>query len=213
VNADPHRGQPVLVQGPDPAAARLVVVAVHGRGASAGDILSLATELDLDDVAFVAPEAAGHTWYPASFLAPMADNQPYLDSALALLDRVVGDLAKQVPRERIGLMGFSQGACLSLEYAARHARRYGAIVGLSGAVIGPPGTPRRYAGSMDATPAFLGCSDVDPHIPLERVHETAEVYRRLGASVDERIYPRMGHLVNRDEIDAARALLSAKISP
>jgi len=173
VNADPHRGQPVLVQGPDPAAARLVVVAVHGRGASAGDILSLATELD----------------------------------------RVVGDLAKQVPRERIGLMGFSQGACLSLEYAARHARRYGAIVGLSGAVIGPPGTPRRYAGSMDATPAFLGCSDVDPHIPLERVHETAEVYRRLGASVDERIYPRMGHLVNRDEIDAARALLSAKISP
>ena len=212
MNADPHRGQPVLVHGPDPAVARLVIVAVHGRGASARDILSLAAELDLGDVAFVAPEAAGHAWYPYSFLAPMDENQPHLDSALALLDRVVGDLAKQVPRERIGLMGFSQGACLSLEYAARHARRYAAIVGLSGGVIGPPGTPRDYAGSMDATPAFLGCSDVDAHVPLERVHETAEVYGRLGASVDERIYPRMGHLVNRDEIDAARALLSAKIS-
>lgn len=212
MNADPHRGQPVLVHGPDPAVARLVIVAVHGRGASARDILSLAAELDLGDVAFVAPEAAGHAWYPYSFLAPMDENQPHLDSALALLDRVVGDLAKQVPRERIGLMGFSQGACLSLEYAARHARRYAAIVGLSGGVIGPPGTPRDYAGSMDATPVFLGCSDVDAHVPLERVHETAEVYGRLGASVDERIYPRMGHLVNRDEIDAARALLSAKIS-
>src|SRR5262245_12754886 len=141
----------------------------------------------------------------------MPENQPSLDSALALLDHSVADVARQTPLGRIGLMGFSQGACLSLEYAARHARRYAAIVGLSGGVIGPPGTPRQYAGSMSATPVFLGCSDVDPHIPLERVHETTEVFRRLGASVDERIYPRMGHLVNHDEIDAARALLSAKI--
>jgi len=197
----------MLRHGPAPASARLVVVAVHGRGASAADILSLAGEFALDDVAFVAPEAAGHTWYPYSFLAPMPDNQPYLDSALALLDRIVADLARQTPHARIGLLGFSQGACLSLEYAARHARRYAAVMGLSGGVIGPPGTPRGYAGSMDGTPVFLGCSDVDPHIPLERVHETAEVYRRLGAAVDERIYPRMGHLVNRDEIDAVRALL------
>jgi predicted esterase len=211
VNTDPHRGQPVLVHGPDPAAARLVVVAVHGRGASARDILALAAELEIDDVAFAAPEAAGQTWYPYSFLAPMADNQPHLDSALALLDRVVGDLATQVPRERIGLLGFSQGACLSLEYAARHARRYAAVIGLSGGVIGPPGTRRDYAGSMDGTPVFLGCSDVDAHIPLERVHETAAVFQRLGAVIDRRIYPGMGHLVNRDEIDAARALLSAKI--
>jgi predicted esterase len=187
--------------------ARLVVVAVHGRGASASDILSLAAEFALDDVAFVAPEAAGHTWYPYSFLAPMPDNQPYLDSALAVLDRIVTDLARQTPHGRIGLLGFSQGGCLSLEYAARHARRYAAVVGLSGGVIGPPGTPRGYAGSMDATPVFLGCSDVDPHIPLERVHETAAVYRRLGAAVDARIYPRMGHVVNRDEIDAVRTLL------
>jgi predicted esterase len=213
VNIDPHRGQPVLRHGPEPASARLVIVAVHGRGASAADILSLAAELDLDDVAFVAPEAAGHTWYPYSFLAPIADNQPFLDSALARLDALVGDLALEIPRERIGLLGFSQGACLGLEYVARHARRYAAVVAFSGGVIGPPGTPRDYPGSLAASPVFLGCSDVDPHIPLARVHETADLYRRLGASIDVRIYPQMGHLVNPDEIDAVRALLSAAGTP
>jgi predicted esterase len=213
VNSDPHRRQPVLRHGADPASARVAIVAVHGRGASAADILSLAKELDLEDVAFVAPEAAGQTWYPYSFLAPIGQNQPYLDSALALLDRLIGDLSRQMPHERIGLLGFSQGACLSLEYAARHARRYAAIAGLSGGLIGPPGTPRDYTGSMDGTPVFLGCSDVDPHVPLERVHETADVYRRLGASVDERIYQRMGHLVNPDELDAVRTLLSPAARP
>jgi len=200
----------MLRRGRDAAAARLVLVAVHGRGASAADILSLAAELDLDDAAFVAPEAAGHTWYPNSFLAPLADNEPYLSSALALIDRIVGDLQAHVAPERIGLVGFSQGACLILEYAARHARRYAAVVGFSGGVIGPPGTPRDYAGEMAGTPVFLGCSDIDPHIPLPRVHETAGVFRRLGAAVDERIYPGMGHLVNRDEIDAVRTLLSPR---
>jgi len=200
----------MLRRGRDAAAARLVLVAVHGRGASAADILSLAAELDLDDAAFVAPEAAGHTWYPNSFLAPLADNEPYLSSALALIDRIVGDLQAHVAPERIGLVGFSQGACLILEYAARHARRYAAVVGFSGGVIGPPGTPRDYAGEMAGTPVFLGCSDIDAHIPLPRVHETAEVFRRLGAAVDERIYPGMGHLVNRDEIDAVRTLLSPR---
>jgi predicted esterase len=200
----------MLRRGRDAAAARLVLVAVHGRGASAADILSLAAELDLDDAALVAPEAAGHTWYPKSFLAPFADNEPYLSSALALIDRIVGDLQAHVAPERIGLVGFSQGACLILEYAARHARRYAAVVGFSGGVIGPPGTPRDYAGEMAGTPVFLGCSDIDAHIPLPRVHETAEVFRRLGAAVDERIYPGMGHLVNRDEIDAVRTLLSPR---
>lgn len=210
MNADPHRGQPILRRGPDAGAARLVLVAIHGRGASAADILSLAAELDLDDVALVAPEAAGHTWYPNSFLAPLSDNEPYLSSALALIDRTVGDLQGQAAPERIGLVGFSQGACLILEYAARHPRRYAAVVGFSGGVIGPPGTPRDYAGEMAGTPVFLGCSDIDPHIPLPRVHETAEVFGRLGAAVDERIYPGMGHLVNRDEIDAIRTLLSRR---
>ena len=187
------------------------MIVVHGRGASAADILSLADEVGVRDVAYLAPEAAGQTWYPYSFLAPMGDNEPFLGSALGVLDRIVHDLWQdhRIGPERIGLCGFSQGACLSLEYAARHARRYAAVVGLSGAMIGPPGTPREYAGTMDGTPVFLGCSDVDPHIPLARVHETAEVLRRLGASVDERIYPRMGHVVNPDEIDAVRKLLTA----
>jgi predicted esterase len=111
--------------------------------------------------------------------------------------------------DRVGLMGFSQGACLALEYAARHARKYAAVIGLSGGVIGPPGTPRDYAGSLAGTPLFLGCSDIDPHIPIERVHESAEVFRRLQAAVDARIYPGMGHVVNDDEIEAVRALLVA----
>lgn len=209
MNTDPHRGQPTRRLGPEPAAARLVVVAVHGRGASAADILSLAAELRLDDVAFVAPEAAGHTWYPYSFLAPKSDNQPFLDSALARLDALAAELLREVPAERIGWLGFSQGACLTLEFAARHARRYAAIAGFSGGVIGPPGTPRAYAGSMAGTPLFLGCSDVDPHIPLARVHETADIFTALGAVVDERIYRGMGHLVNEEEIEAVRTLLSA----
>jgi predicted esterase len=113
-----------------------------------------------------------------------------------------------MPAERVGILGFSQGACLTLEFAARHPRRYKAIVGLSGGLIGPPGTPRDYAGSMEDTPVFLGCSDVDAHIPVERVRESAEVFRRLGAQVDERIYPGMGHTVNEDELAAVRALFA-----
>jgi len=205
---DPHAAQPVLRYGVEPAKARLAVICVHGRGASAGDILGVAAALGTTDVAYLAPQAAGRSWYPYSFLAPMADNQPGLDSALGVLTRLVDGLeTEHVGADRIAMLGFSQGACLTLEFAARRARRYRAIVGFSGALIGPPGTPRNSAGSFQATPVFLGCSDIDPHIPLERVHETADVFRRLGASVDERIYPRMGHLVIEDELEAARALL------
>ena len=211
MNTDPHRGQPIRRRGPDPASARLAVILVHGRGASAADILSLADEFGVPDVAYLAPESAEHTWYPHSFLAPMRDNEPFLSSALGRVDRIVHDLWRdhQIGPERIGLLGFSQGACLSLEYAARHAHRYAAVVGLSGGLIGPPGTPREYAAAMDGTPMFLGCSDVDPHIPLVRVHETAQVFRRIGAAVDQRIYPGMGHVVNREEVAAVSALLTA----
>jgi len=209
VNDDPHRGQPIVHRGPDPAAARLTAILVHGRNASASDILSIADELDLADVAFLAPDASGRTWYPQSFLQPLAANEPWLTSALGVLDAIVGDLERRgIASGRIALAGFSQGACLTLEYAARHARRYAAVAGFSGALIGPDGTPREYAGSMDGTPVFLVCSDVDAHIPLARVHETAAVFRRLAASVDERIYPGMGHLVSPDEIRAVRSLLS-----
>ena len=205
---DPHRGQPVLQLGPEPSAARLTMIMVHGRGASADDMLSLAAEFGTTDVAFLAPQAAGRTWYPYSFLSPIQDNEPGLSSALGVIAGLVdGLVAQQIPHARIGLLGFSQGACLSLECAARTPRRYAAVVGVSGGLIGPPGTPRDYPGSFDGAPVFLGCSDSDAHIPLARVHETAEVLRRMGASVDERIYPRMGHTVNDDEIKAVTALL------
>jgi predicted esterase len=208
---DPHADQPVERRGPAPAAARLAVILVHGRGDSAAGILGLAEHFDLADVAWLAPQAAGHAWYPYSFLAPMERNQPGLDSGLRRLGTLVADLAADgVAPDRLVLMGFSQGACLAQEYAARHARRYAAIVGLSGGLIGPPGTPRDYAGGFEGTPVFLGCSDIDSHIPVERVHESADVFRRMGASVDERIYPGMGHTVNRDELDAVARLLEAR---
>ena len=209
---DPHHGQPVLTLGPDPSAARLTMIMVHGRGASAEDILALAGELGTTDVAFVAPQAAGHTWYPYSFLAPIHDNEPDITSGLDVIAGLVDGLAaRQIPHAQIGLLGFSQGACLALEFAARHPRRYAAIVGLSGGLIGPPGTPREYPGSLAGAPVFLGCSDVDAHIPLARVRETADTFRRMGASVDERIYPRMGHTVNEDEIRAVNALLLSNL--
>ena len=186
------------------------MILVHGRGGSAEDLLGLALELRFDDVLFVAPQAAGHTWYPYSFLTQMARNEPGLTSGLNKISSLIDALRHEgLSPERVGLMGFSQGACLSLEYAARSARRYAAVVGLSGGIIGPPGTPRDYPGSLDSTPVFLGCSDIDPHVPVERVHETEEVFARLGATVDKRIYPGMGHIVNEDEITAVCAILGA----
>lgn len=194
--------------GPPPAAARLTMILVHGRGASASDILGVAAELDVDDVAYVAPDAPGRTWYPYSFLVPLEQNEPSLTAALATLADIVAGLRSEgVAADRIGFLGFSQGACLSLEYVARHAQRYAAVVGFSGGLIGPPGTPRTYPGALDGTPVFLGCSDVDPHIPLARVHETRDVLTALGAHVDERIYRGMGHTINRDELEAARRLV------
>jgi len=205
---DPHRGQPVLTLGPVPESARLTMIMAHGRGASAEDMMGLAAEFGTTDVAFLAPQAAGRTWYPYSFLSPLQDNEPGISSALRVLAGLVdGLIAQRIEHGRIALLGFSQGACLSLEFAARHPQPYAAVVGLSGGLIGPPGTPRDYPGAFGGAPVFLGCSDVDAHIPLERVRETADVFRRMGASVDERIYPRMGHTVNQDEIAAVNALL------
>jgi predicted esterase len=208
LETDPHAGQPIRHLGPQPGDARLTAILIHGRGASAGDILSLAQEFGTTDIAYLAPEAAGHSWYPYSFLTPMAKNEPGLSSALGVLATLTSALQGQrIPPERIVMMGFSQGACLTLEFAARNAKHYAAIIGLSGGLIGPPGTPRNYTGTLAQTPVFLGCSDIDPHIPVERVRESAEVFRGLGASVDERIYRGMGHTVNADEIEAVRKLL------
>jgi predicted esterase len=205
---DPHGGQPVQHFGAPLDRARLVAVFLHGRGASPEDILGIAAALDTDDVAYLAPQAADNTWYPYSFLSPIPQNEPGITSAIQVIATLVG--AAGVPSERVAILGFSQGGCLALEFAARHAQRYAAIVGLSGGLIGPPGTPRDYAGSLNGTPVLLGCSDIDPHIPLERVRESAGVFQRMGALVDERIYPRMGHTVNEDELRAVRALMTAR---
>lgn len=205
---DPHAGRLATWRGPPVTGARLAAVLVHGRGGSARDMLGLARQLDAPDVTYVAPEAADRTWYPRSFMAPLADNEPGLSSALGVLSGLVAEIGRHgLPAHRVVLLGFSQGACLALELAARQARRYAAVVGLSGGLIGPPGASRDDAGSMDGTPVFLGCSDVDAHVPVERVRETAAVFRGLGAEVDERIYPGMGHTVNDDELETVRALL------
>ncbi len=205
---DPHAGQPVLQYGAPLASARRAAILIHGRGASAEDILELAAELGVDDVACLAPQAAGHSWYPYSFLSPIPQNEPGITSALGVIASLLASLATQgFGRERVVILGFSQGACLTLEFVVRHPDRYAAIVGLSGGLIGPPGTPRDYPGSMKNTPVFIGCSDIDAHIPVDRVRESAEVFRRMGAVVDERIYPGMGHTVDEDELSAVRALL------
>jgi predicted esterase len=208
--ADPHADAPVLTTGAPLDQAVAAVLMVHGRGATAEDILGLAAELPAEGVAYLAPQAAGQTWYPYRFLEPTDRNEPYLSSALALLGRLVGRIeAGGIPAERIGLLGFSQGACLALEFAVRNPHRYGGVFGLSGGLIGPPGTAWAETGSLAATPAFLGCSDVDPHIPVARVRESAAHLEKLGALVDLRIYPGMDHTVNRDEIEAVRRLVAA----
>jgi predicted esterase len=207
---DPHAGQPVVFSCRPLGLAPIAVVMLHGRGATADSILSLATEFSRPDVTYLAPQAAGNTWYPYSFLAPLHDNEPYLTSALGAVDHVLEHIRQAgIGADRTVLLGFSQGACLALEYAARHAQRLGGVVGLSGGLIGPPGTPRAYLGTFEGTPVFLGCSDVDPHIPVDRVHETATVLSKLGAAVTTRIYPGMAHTVNQDEIAQIAALLDA----
>jgi predicted esterase len=230
---DPHAGQSVATAGPDLATADAAVLLVHGRGATAQSILEMAGEFeqdgasdaeggvsDADDgasdgeggIAYLAPQARGRTWYPNSFLAPIEENEPSLSSALHWL----GDLRERIadagiPSERTMFIGFSQGACLSSEFVARNAREYGGLAALSGGVIGPEGTPRDYDGSLDGTPVFLGCSDSDPHIPLERVHETREVFEELDANVEERIYEGMGHGVNQDEIEYVAGMVEGLV--
>jgi predicted esterase len=209
LNQDPHQGQPVLRAGVPLEHADAVMVMLHGRGASAHDILSLAHEFgETKDWAFLAPQATDSTWYPYRFLEPLERNEPWLSSALHVVARVMQHLEDaRIPRERIVLLGFSQGACLALEYAARHVAKYGGLVGLSGGLIGPEGTPRDYAGSFDQTPVFLGSSDVDFHVPKARVMETAQVLSAMGADVTMRLYPNMEHTVNADEIEFVRGMM------
>lgn len=205
---DPHAGQPVVAAGAPFGEGAGVVIMIHGRGAGPRNILDLLPRFDRPTFTYLAPAAAGGTWYPLSFLADIPRNEPFLSSALRAIERLVDDVvARGVAHERICLVGFSQGACLTSEFVARHPARYGGVIAFTGGLVGPPGTPREYPGSLDGTPIFLGCSDVDAHVPLERVEETAGVFSAMGARVDLRVYPGMGHLVNDDEIDAARGIL------
>lgn len=185
------------------------MILVHGRGAGASDImLTVAAEMTSSGVAYLAPEAAGSAWYPYPFTAPLEANEPYLSSALELLSSLLARVEATIPDERIVLLGFSQGACLTLEFAARNARKYGGVIGLSGGLIGPDGTPRDYPGDFQRSPVFLGCSDIDPHIRKERVIEARDVFERMGADVTMRLYPGMGHTVNADEIEAVRKIVA-----
>lgn len=219
-----HQGQPVSRSGAPQKEADAAVILVHGRGASAGSILQFAEEFHTPEtapdpaqgaakrIAHLAPQAAGNAWYPYSFLAPIEQNEPGLSSGLAVIGQLIDELeADGIPASRIVLLGFSQGACLVGEFAARNARRYGGVVMLSGGLIGRGGEDLfSYASGspLETTPVFLGCSDIDAHIPLERVQASSMVFRRLGAEVTERIYPGMGHTVNMDEIGFIRTLIA-----
>jgi predicted esterase len=199
-----------MTAGSAPDRARAAVVFCHGRGADAEDMLGFAAQLEMGDIAWIAPQANDHSWYPASFLAPLRVNEPHLSSALALLGAIVRTLEQEgIPTGRQMLMGFSQGGCLTLEYVGRNARRYGAVAGLSAGLIGPLGRSWHFEGSLDGTPVFLGCSDRDPHIPRERVEESALELTRIGGSVELQIYPDLAHTVNRDELDHVRRMLQA----
>jgi predicted esterase len=207
-----HQGQRVLHGGTPLHTARAVVILIHGRGASADDILGLGERVseDVGCVSLFAPQALDHVWYPQRFFAPLESNEPYLTSALNVITDIIAHVAAAgLPSERVIISGFSQGACLSLEYALRNPRRYGGIVGLSGAVIGPPGRDREAVTGLNTTPVYLGCCDKDPHIPLASVEESARLLAAAGATVTKTIFPGMGHTVNDDEVREFRALLSA----
>jgi phospholipase/carboxylesterase/glyoxalase family protein len=204
----PHAGQPVVEAGRPLGEARTAVIMVHGRNAGPANILDLVPRLARPDVTFLAPAAAGRTWYPHGFMAEVSSNEPGLSSGLHVLASLIARIeAAGVPRSRTVVLGFSQGACLAAEFAVRHASRFGGIVIYSGGAIGPPGTVWDESGRFDGTPVFFGCSDRDSHVPESRVTESADLFRRMGAAVACRIYPGMGHLVNDDEIVWTQALL------
>lgn len=207
-----HQGQPVSHAGKPLKEAKAAMIMVHGRGGGVESILPLANHFEVEGFAYLAPAAKDLTWYPNRFLAPRKSNEPFLSSAL----ETVQDLLKQVkdagiPPEKTILLGFSQGACLALETAARNPQRYGAVVALSGGLIGADDELNGYVGSFKSTPIFIGCSDIDAHIPVERVYESAEILKGLGAELDTRIYKGMGHTINQDEMDAVNALMKTLV--
>lgn len=206
----PHHEQSVVAAGRPLGQAPIAMIMVHGRNAGPENILDLVPRLARQDLTYLAPAAAGRTWYPFSFMTEIERNEPGLSSALSVLGSLVSRIESAgVPRSRIMLLGFSQGACLTAEFSIRNAARYGGIAILSGGAIGPPGTRWDVAGDFAGTPVFLGCSDRDAHVPESRVRETADVFSRMGANVIEQIYPGMGHTVSDDEVACVQSLIDA----
>ena len=185
-----------------------VLILLHGRGGSAEDILSLVSYLEVKDFTIWAPQAANHTWYPYSFMAPPVQNEPGLSSALALLNELVSDLYSQgIASDRIYFAGFSQGACLALEFVTRHAAKYGGVVAFTGGLIGDRIYPENYSGDFQNTPVFIGTSNSDPHVPVERMYATVNILQRMHAAVTGKVYANMGHTIIQDEIDQANKLV------
>lgn len=207
---DPHANARIIRAGSNLQEARSVLILLHGRGASANHMLSLFTELALPEVHAVAAEANGNSWYPHTFLAEIEDNQPYLDSALLLVKNIITDLKNSgISDSRIFLLGFSQGACLASEFVARNTSRYAGLIALTGGLIGKDLETEKYKGDLAGTPVFIGTSNPDPHVPLQRVKESASVFKKLGAKVDLRIYPGMPHSINEEEIIAVRKIIKS----
>lgn len=181
---------------------------LHGRGSTSQDIVSLTSYLNVNDFAIVAPQATNHTWYPYSFLVPPEQNEPWLSSAISLLSEIVNDISETgtgIPD--IYFLGFSQGACLCLEFVTRHATRYGGVVAFTGGLIGDKIYDQNYSGDFRDTPVFIGTSDPDPHVPVERVFASAGILRKMNADVTENIYNDMGHTINEDEISTVNKLI------
>lgn len=193
-----------ITKGQELGADSKVIIMIHGRGANAEDILSLANYLPLQDFTLIAPQATNHTWYPYSFMAPVHQNEPWLSSAIGLIGDLVTDLRSVgVKDEHIFFLGFSQGACLTLEYTVRNAARYGGVIAFTGGLIGNNLNTENYTGDYEGTPVFIGTSDPDPHVPLERVNESEKILQALHANVLVKVYKGMGHTINQDEIDQA----------
>ena len=204
----PHENQQIIFEGAEINSAKSAIILIHGRGATAESILTLTNEFKNDNYIYAAPQANGNTWYPYSFLSPVEANEPGLSSGLKVIDDLIKKLnASGILDNEIIILGFSQGACLSLEYSARNAKKYKAVIGLSGGLIGEKINKNNYSGSFDKCPIFLGCSNIDPHIPEERVNESAEILEEFGASVTKRIYKNMGHTINQDEINFVKSIM------
>jgi phospholipase/carboxylesterase len=208
MNTNNIHSKNIVAAGKKLAEAKKVLIMIHGRGGSAEDILSLANHLQVNDFALLAPQAANHSWYPYSFMVPISQNEPWLSSALSLLKEMVNDvIAQGIAEDNIYFTGFSQGACLTLEFVARNATKFGGVVAFTGGLIGDRIYPENYKGDFKNTPIFIGSSNPDPHVPVERVHATTNILKAMNAIVTEKIYENMGHTIISDEIDLANKLV------